>query len=142
MIAMGKSICHEQVKIKNYFCPGVGLSASYTTLLTWLLSLVPENFAYLQHDNAKPEVTSPWMLPFYVIGCQQMLMDDQLYLMVAVTPVEQFDAKWIPTKARKSKVLVLYDMSRVARKQSSRFLTRSDTNRPEQLQKNARSFKF
>ena len=47
------------------------------------------------------------MLPFYVIGCQQMLMDDKLYLMVAVTPVEQFDAKSIPAKAKvkKSKVL-------------------------------------
>ena len=85
---------------------GVGLSASYTTLLTWLLSLVPQNFGYLQ-EQSSPDVTSLWMLPFYVIGCQQMLMDDKLYLMVAVTPVEQFDAKSIPTKAKvkKSKVI-------------------------------------
>ena len=86
---------------------GVGLSASYTTLLTWLLSLVPQNFAYLQ-EQSSPDVTSPWMLPFYVIGCQQMLMDDKLYLMVAVTPVEQFDAKSIPAKAKVKKSKVIF----------------------------------
>lgn len=84
------------------FLAGHGLSASYTTLITWLLSLVPSNFTYLQETGTNQ--VSPWILPFYVVGLQQVLMDGQLCLVVAVTPVEQFDAKSIPSKAKKNKV--------------------------------------
>ena len=35
-------------------------------------------------------------------------MDDKLYLMVAVTPVEQFDAKSIPAKAKVKKSKVIF----------------------------------
>ncbi|XP_052805856.1 dynein axonemal assembly factor 8-like isoform X2 [Mya arenaria] len=80
---------------------GCGLSASYTTLLTWLLALVPQDFTFLKGVADGPMV--PWMLPFYVVGLQQGLLDNQLCLMVAVTPVEQFDAKSVPTKAKKNK---------------------------------------
>lgn len=81
---------------------GQGLSASYTTLITWLLSLVPSNFTYLQQTGTDTQL--PWILPFYVIGLQQALMDGQLCLMVAVTPVEQFDAKHVMGKSKKNKV--------------------------------------
>lgn len=84
---------------------GHGLSASYTTLITWLLSLVPSNFSYLQGAGASTQ--SPWILPFYVVGLQQVLMDGQLCLMVAVTPVEQFDSKSLANKSKKNKVKLL-----------------------------------
>ncbi|XP_053408690.1 dynein axonemal assembly factor 8-like isoform X2 [Mercenaria mercenaria] len=80
---------------------GYGLSASYTALLTWLLALVPNSFSYLQEGVAGPQ--TPWILPFYVIGLQQVLLDGQLCLIVAVTPVEQFDAKYVHGKSKKNK---------------------------------------
>ncbi|XP_060589717.1 dynein axonemal assembly factor 8-like [Ruditapes philippinarum] len=81
---------------------GSGLSASYTALLTWLLALVPSSFNYLQ-EGGVAEPSTPWILPFYVIGLQQVLLDGQLCLIVAVTPVEQFDAKFIQGKSKKNK---------------------------------------
>ncbi|XP_052272728.1 dynein axonemal assembly factor 8-like isoform X2 [Dreissena polymorpha] len=79
---------------------GTGLSASYTTLLSWLLTLVPQDFTYLQGGAAGTQ--SPWVPPFHVVGLQQGLLDDQLCLMVAATPVEQFDGKGIQ-KSKKNK---------------------------------------
>ncbi|XP_074653052.1 dynein axonemal assembly factor 8-like [Tubulanus polymorphus] len=71
---------------------GQGLSASYTTLLTWLLSLVPNDFTFLQ-EEPKPRSThaaaaaadTSCTAPFHVIGLQQMWADEQLKLVVAVT---------------------------------------------------------
>ncbi|KAL3885198.1 hypothetical protein ACJMK2_025289 [Sinanodonta woodiana] len=82
---------------------GDGLSASYTALLTWLLSLVPHNFSYLQEKSNKTD-SSLLTLPFNVIGLQQLCMNEQLSLMVAVTPTEQFDAKFFPGKSKKGKL--------------------------------------
>lgn len=78
-----------------------GLSASYTTLLTWLLDMVPRDYTYLQDSATEP--TLPWVLPFYVVGLQQLLMDGQLYLMVAVTPAEQFYSRHLLSKSKKNK---------------------------------------
>lgn len=84
---------------------GVGLSASYTVLLTWLLSLVPENFSFLHGRTADQEDGSAMFVPpFYVLGLQQMWLDEHLCLVVAVTPVEQFDARYVPVKSKKTKV--------------------------------------
>ncbi|KAK3592482.1 hypothetical protein CHS0354_014980 [Potamilus streckersoni] len=82
---------------------GDGLSASYTALLTWLLSLVPHNFSYLQEKSNRTE-SSPLTLPFNVIGLQQMWMNEQLCLIVAVTPTDKFDAKFFPVKSKKGKL--------------------------------------
>ncbi|XP_033096737.1 uncharacterized protein LOC117101002 isoform X3 [Anneissia japonica] len=59
------------------------LSATYITLLTWLLSCVPRNFDFLM----SPETAeSEKYLPFFVVGLQQHLLDGELMLMVAVRP--------------------------------------------------------
>lgn len=81
---------------------GLGLSASYTVLLTWLLSMVPENYDFL---IKKPEELEqvPFYPPFYVLGMQQLLMDEDLCLVVAVTPHPLCDTKGIPNKQKKSK---------------------------------------
>ena len=83
---------------------GCGLSASYTSLLTWLLSLVPNNFDFLQGSAQKSAEEVMRFPPFHVIGLQQMWLEEQLCLAVAVTPAEQFDAKFVPVKLKKSKV--------------------------------------
>lgn len=84
---------------------GLGLSASYTVLLTWLLSMVPENYDFL---IKKPEELEqvPFYPPFYVLGMQQLLMDEDLCLVVAVTPHPLCDTKGIPNKQKKSKTKV------------------------------------
>ncbi|CAG2255348.1 unnamed protein product [Mytilus edulis] len=77
---------------------GVGLSASYTVLLSWLLSLVPHDFTFLQKEE---EDNTP--LPFYVLGLQQECMDEQLCLQVAVAAPRDYD-KQMNLKTKKSKV--------------------------------------
>ncbi|XP_071094592.1 dynein axonemal assembly factor 8-like [Haliotis cracherodii] len=82
---------------------GCGLSASYTTLLTWLLSLVPDDFTFLQ-GAAQPTDTAMFFPPFHVVGLQQMWMEEQLCLAIAVSPAKDFDAKFVSLKSKKSKV--------------------------------------
>ncbi|XP_076109890.1 dynein axonemal assembly factor 8-like isoform X2 [Mytilus galloprovincialis] len=77
---------------------GVGLSASYTVLLSWLLSLVPHDFTFLQKEE---EDNTP--LPFYILGLQQECMDEQLCLQVAVAAPRDYD-KQMNLKTKKSKV--------------------------------------
>ena len=43
--------------------------------------------------------------PFHVVGLQQLWLDEHLNLVVAVTPTKTFDAKFVPTKPKKSKVI-------------------------------------
>lgn len=81
-----------------YF-PGVGLSASYTVLLAWLLSLVPHDFSFLQ-EKERDDDCAP---PFYVLGLQQECMDEQLCLQVVVTAPRDYD-KQFNMKSKKSKV--------------------------------------
>ncbi|KAK3107616.1 hypothetical protein FSP39_018349 [Pinctada imbricata] len=85
---------------------GVGLSASYTVLVTWLLSLVPDNFDFFlpNGSSSKPGQTMFYDSPFHVIGLQQLWMDEHLNLVVAITPTKEFDAKYVPNKSKKSKL--------------------------------------
>ncbi|KAJ8321417.1 hypothetical protein KUTeg_001030 [Tegillarca granosa] len=100
----GEIILHRG-KTNKSVDTGVGLSASYTVLLTWLLSLVPENFNFLHGRTLDQEDRSSMFVPpFYVLGLQQIWLDEHLCLVVAVTPVEQFDARYVPVKSKKTKV--------------------------------------
>ena len=101
----GFYISSEHTLIPSF--PGLGLSASYTVLLTWLLSMVPENYDFL---IKKPEELEqvPFYPPFYVLGMQQLWMDEDLCLVVAVTPHPLCDTKGIPNKQKKSKTKVLF----------------------------------
>jgi len=87
---------------------GGGLSASYTALLTWLLSLVPQDFTSLQGDPT-PRGQSPATpgQPFHVVGLQQGLLDGQLSLMVAVVPSPHFQPHHKHSKNKKNKVTCL-----------------------------------
>ena len=40
-------------------------------------------------------------------------MDEKLYLMVAVTPVERFDAKSVPVKSKPKKSKVLFHVGSI-----------------------------
>ncbi|XP_077985176.1 dynein axonemal assembly factor 8-like [Glandiceps talaboti] len=85
-----------------------GISATYATLLTWLLSLVPENYDFLQHDVAAPSSNANNELPsteapFYVIGLQQLWQEKFLSLAVAITPRDKAAIKNTPAK-KKSRV--------------------------------------
>ena len=86
---------------------GVGLSASYTALVTWLLSLVPDNFDFGQSSSSGADQTVFYDAPFHVVGLQQLWLDEHLNLVVAVTPTKAFDAKFVPTKPKKSKVIYI-----------------------------------
>lgn len=90
-----------------FVVPGLGLSASYTVLLTWLMSMVPENYDFL---IKKPEDLEqvPFYPPFYVLGMQQLWMDENLCLVVAVTPHPHCNTKAMPNKQKKSKTKVLW----------------------------------
>ncbi|ESO90664.1 hypothetical protein LOTGIDRAFT_233665 [Lottia gigantea] len=91
----GEIILHKN-RTNQSVDTGEGLSASYTTLLTWLASLVPDDFTFLQRaagDKHSAE-TNPWQ-PFYVVGLQQIVLEDKLYLVVAIMPTEHFDPKSI-----------------------------------------------
>ena len=71
-----------------------GFSASYTAVLTWLLSLVPDSLSVLTSpcDNVA--------VPFYVLGLQQLFLEGQLTLYVTVCPVDRFTAKDMPNKRK------------------------------------------
>ena len=83
---------------------GGGFSATYTSLLTWLLSLVPDSFDFLQRQQSSADVNAPPAVPFVVLGLQQLYLDGQLALYVAVKATEKFDEKSLPEDLRKSKV--------------------------------------
>ena len=83
---------------------GGGFSATYTSLLTWLLSLVPDSFDFLQRQQSNADVNAPPAVPFVVLGLQQLYLDGQLALYVAVKATEKFDEKSLPEDLRKSKV--------------------------------------
>ena len=83
---------------------GGGFSATYTSLLTWLLSLVPDSFDFLQRQQSSADVNAPPTVPFVVLGLQQLYLDGQLALYVAVKATEKFDEKSLPEDLRKSKV--------------------------------------
>ena len=83
---------------------GGGFSATYTSLLTWLLSLVPDSFDFLQRQQSNADVYAPPAVPFVVLGLQQLYLDGQLALYVAVKATEKFDEKSLPEDLRKSKV--------------------------------------
>ena len=83
-----------------------GLSASYTVLLTWLLNMVPNNFDYLQPSYKATEEEELFAPPFRVIGLQQLWLEEQHALVIAVTPPEGFGGK-SPHGKKKSKVCLL-----------------------------------
>ena len=86
---------------------GLGLSATYTTLLTWLLSLVPDDFTFLRPPDASGMTSHPpvdWPAPFVVLGLQQMFIDGQLVLYVVIKPIQDFDERNLPETVRKTKV--------------------------------------
>ncbi|XP_070548273.1 dynein axonemal assembly factor 8-like [Ptychodera flava] len=80
-----------------------GISATYAALLTWLLSLVPENYDFLQREvpstSSKVELKST-EAPFCVIGLQQLWQENFLSLAVAITPRDKIVIKNTPTKKK------------------------------------------
>ena len=83
---------------------GCSLSASYTALLTWLLSLVPDHFSVQRAPSVSEPANGP-QAPFEVTGLQQLFLDDQLYLFVAVSPT--LDAAEVSAKMKKSKTVYM-----------------------------------
>lgn len=78
---------------------GYKITASYVTLVSWLLS----NVAPTEFDNDVESLTRDQFAgstPFRVIGLQQMVFEGQLGLYVAIVPVKQFTAKDLPSKAK------------------------------------------
>ncbi|RUS90011.1 hypothetical protein EGW08_002198, partial [Elysia chlorotica] len=82
---------------------GSGLSATYTALLSWLLSLVPHDFSFLAaskqgestgSSSADAGSASPPDLSvastFNVLGLQQTWQDEELKLNVVVTPSQSY----------------------------------------------------
>ncbi|XP_002738289.2 dynein axonemal assembly factor 8-like [Saccoglossus kowalevskii] len=76
------------------------ISSTHATLITWLLSLVPDNYDFLQHEvlSVKPEISE--VAPFYVIGLQQLWQENYLSLVVAITPRDKSKIKNIPAKKK------------------------------------------
>jgi len=66
------------------------LSASYFALISWLLTLVAMDTDVIEAAKA----------PFRVIGLQQMLLDGQLALHVAIIPVKQFTARDLRSRSK------------------------------------------
>jgi len=62
------------------------MSASYSALISWLLSLVAMDTNVITGGDSVAA-------PFRVIGLQQMLLDGQLSLHVAVIPVKRFTTR-------------------------------------------------
>ena len=60
--------------------------------------MVPHNFTFLQETEENPEAP-----PFYVLGLQQVCMDEQLALQVAIVAPRDYD-KQRNIKSKKSKV--------------------------------------
>jgi len=79
------------------FSVAVGeISASYSALISWLLSLAAMDTDVIAGGEGT-------VAPFHVIGLQQMLLDGQLALHVAVIPVKPFTTQDLRSK---SKVIV------------------------------------
>ena len=80
----------------------MGFSASYVALLTWLLSLVPNNYNFLwkKTDDSPPDTS----VPFRVVGLQQLCLDGRLALYVVVVPAVIFTAKDIHSRVKKTQV--------------------------------------
>ncbi|CAH1795909.1 unnamed protein product [Owenia fusiformis] len=70
--------------------PALGMSASYQSLITWLLTLVPDNFDTFSTGTGDIVLSCP--APFHVLGLQQVCLEDQLCLQVAVAPNQQYMA--------------------------------------------------
>ena len=94
---------NDSLMVIYYIAAGLGLSATYTSLLTWLLSLVPDHFPSGASDaqNNAPIVSNA---PFSVLGLQQIYLDGQLVLYVAIKPLHEFDSKMLPQTVKKTKV--------------------------------------
>jgi len=72
------------------------MSASYGALVSWLLSLVAMDTDVIVGGE------SATAAPFRVIGLQQMLLDGQLALQVAVVPGQQFSARGLRSRPKVS----------------------------------------
>jgi len=72
------------------------MSASYGALVSWLLSLVAMDTDVILGGE------SATAAPFRVIGLQQMLLDGQLALQVAVVPGQQFSARGLRSRPKVS----------------------------------------
>ncbi|XP_013420923.1 uncharacterized protein LOC106181165 isoform X1 [Lingula anatina] len=90
---------------------GLGLSASCTTLLTWLLSLVPHDFTFLDDSSIRQPAPSPPVPldpgPFCVLGLQQLWFEEQLCIIVAIAPKDkqsQVTQLTGPVKSKKAKL--------------------------------------
>ncbi|XP_055867337.1 dynein axonemal assembly factor 8-like isoform X2 [Biomphalaria glabrata] len=81
---------------------GEGLSATYTALLSWLLSLVPHDFTFLSPSLADITPKDDGQ-SFYVIGLQQMWFEEELKLHVVVTPSKNFNSGHRLTRSKKGK---------------------------------------
>ncbi|KAH9504288.1 hypothetical protein Btru_064554 [Bulinus truncatus] len=81
---------------------GDGLSATYSALLSWLLSMVPQDFTFLNPKSR--DVTQQELGPdFYVIGLQQTWYEEELRLHVVVTPSQNFNSGHKLTRSKKGK---------------------------------------
>lgn len=84
---------------------GCGLSASYASVLTWLLNLVPDRFEFLWGEGDQPQIEQRQAIaPFHVLGLQQMVHDGQFALFVAVTPVEGASQVSLGKASKRAKV--------------------------------------
>lgn len=77
------------------------IPAGFEILLIWLLQLVPEDFKTLINGPKNNELCPP----FHVIGVQQMLVDDELNLNIAVVPNTLFESKDVMNRIGKVKNL-------------------------------------
>ncbi|XP_064651155.1 dynein axonemal assembly factor 8-like [Lineus longissimus] len=101
MSSNGEIVTHRG-SVNKSVDSGHGLSASYTSLLTWLLSLVPDNYTFLKMPLQSPgDDLITFRAPFAVIGLQQMWFEEQLRLIIAVTPI--YSMGNTPTKSKKAK---------------------------------------
>lgn len=78
-----------------------GLSATYPVLLTWLLSLVPKTFDFLVSEDAERDEMQS-MLPFLVVGLQQVWQGDHFALNIAIVPsnIELLGPNVTPKKSK------------------------------------------
>ena len=103
----------QHLTTTSLFFTGEGLSATYTALLSWLLSLVPGNFSFLSDagknhsGGVKGQQESPDGIPtnnwgFHVIGLQQVWFEEMLKLMVVITPTQDFHSSKLFKKSKVS----------------------------------------
>ena len=94
-------ICHCRRHLSSL---GLGLSATYTTLLTWLLSLVPDSYDFMTSSASACTAPVPSSAPFVVLGLQQTYLDGKLCLYVAIKATQDFDERDLPDTVKKTKV--------------------------------------